>query len=78
MVEAELIRYIAENLVSEPSEVRVETGETGRTTVIALHVAKSDMGRVIGKSGRVANAIRDLLYVTARNNNNPRVVLEIE
>jgi predicted RNA-binding protein YlqC (UPF0109 family) len=75
----DLIRFIAESLVNEPSEVSLTTRESGKNVVLELRVAKSDMGRVIGKNGRVANAMRDLLRAsTERNRNSKRVILEIE
>lgn len=76
-MEKELVQYIAENLVNDPSAVRVESKESRSSTVLRLHVARSDMGRVIGKQGRVANAIRSLLKVSA-NQTNKRVILEID
>jgi uncharacterized protein len=77
-MEEELIRFIAENLVNDASQVTLTRREAGKTTVLELRVAKSDMGRVIGKSGRVANAMRDLLRVATEKNRNKRVILEIE
>jgi len=61
----ELIEYIAKSLVDHPDEVRVEQIGSGSRVKIQLTVSKDDMGRVIGKSGRVANSIRALLRVAA-------------
>jgi len=61
----ELIEYIAKSLVTEPDEVRVTKIAGVRSTIYELRVAPDDMGRVIGKRGRVANAMRTLLRVTA-------------
>lgn len=61
----ELIQYIATSLVDDPTQVKVIQERSGSTTVLKLQVAKEDMGRIIGKSGRVANAIRILLRVAA-------------
>jgi predicted RNA-binding protein YlqC (UPF0109 family) len=61
----ELIEYIALSLVDDPLQVRVEQSRHGSNVDIRLQVAKEDMGRVIGKSGRVANAMRVLLRVAA-------------
>ena len=61
----ELIEYIASSLVDDPTQVRVSERRQGSTTNIRLNVAKEDMGRVIGRSGRVANAMRILLRVAA-------------
>jgi len=76
-MEEDLIRYIAENLVNNPDEITLNTQKKGRTTILELHVAPDDMGRVIGKSGRVANAMRALLRASS-NQSRARFVLEIE
>ena len=76
-MEEELIRYIAENLVNDAEKVTLNTKRKGRTVVIALNVSPDDMGRVIGKSGRVANAMRALLRA-ATDQRRKRVILEIE
>lgn len=79
-MEEELVRFLAENLVNDPAQVKVERRDAGRTLVLELSVAQDDMGRVIGKGGRVANAMRTLLRaVQDETENRPkRVVLEIE
>lgn len=61
----ELIEYIARSLVDDPTQVKVWERKKGEGTEVALKVAREDMGRVIGRSGRVANAIRILLQVAA-------------
>ena len=61
----ELIEFIASSLVDDPTQVRVIASRRGPEIVLKLQVAKEDMGRVIGKSGRVANAMRTLLNVAA-------------
>jgi predicted RNA-binding protein YlqC (UPF0109 family) len=61
----ELIEYIARSLVDDPTQVDVEQFKRGNAYEFILHVAKEDMGRVIGKNGRVANAMRALLNVSA-------------
>jgi predicted RNA-binding protein YlqC (UPF0109 family) len=60
-----LIEYIAKSLVEHPDQVEVRETQTGNRVRLELSVAKDDMGRVIGKSGRVANSIRTLLRVAA-------------
>ena len=60
----ELIEYIAKGLVDNPDEVRVSQRDDGRSVILRLKVASEDMGRVIGKNGRVANAMRTLLRVS--------------
>ena len=61
----ELIEYIVKALVDDPSQVEVTETEEGERVHIELKVAKEDMGRVIGKGGRVANSMRTLLRVAA-------------
>ncbi|MBT3338626.1 MAG: KH domain-containing protein [Anaerolineae bacterium] len=61
----ELAEYIARSLVDNPEDVEVREFVSGRRVDLELSVAKDDMGRVIGKRGRVANAIRALLRVAA-------------
>jgi predicted RNA-binding protein YlqC (UPF0109 family) len=72
----ELVEFIAQSLVDQPTEIRVNKQERGNSIQLELHVAKPDMGRVIGKSGRVANSIRTLLNVAAAREGN-RVHLDI-
>lgn len=73
----ELVKFIAQSLVEEPDEVSVYTKSTRRTEILKLSVAPDDMGRVIGRNGRVANALRSLLRASARPNDRP-VILEID
>lgn len=75
MREKELVEYIAKSLVETPEAVAVKEIRGANVTVLELHVAREDMGRVIGKDGRVANAIRTLLRVATHDDR--RVVLEI-
>jgi predicted RNA-binding protein YlqC (UPF0109 family) len=60
-----LVEYIAKSLVSDPTEVRVREKVRRGEVRLELTVAEEDMGRVIGRQGRVANAIRALLRVAA-------------
>lgn len=77
----ELVGYIAKSLVNDPSRVKVRQHSTNSATVIELRVAPEDMGRVIGREGRVANAIRALLRVADRHQqgerSRKRIILEI-
>lgn len=57
----ELLEYVARHLVDEPDEVRVEEVEEEGTLVLELRVAPDDMGKVIGKRGRIARALRQLV-----------------
>ena len=61
----ELVELIAKALVDNPEEVVVTEKEYGRNLTIALHVAPSDMGKVIGKQGRIAKAIRAVVKAAA-------------
>jgi predicted RNA-binding protein YlqC (UPF0109 family) len=72
----DLIDYIARSLVDDPTQVEVTQRRYGNTTNVNLRVAKEDMGRVIGRNGRVANAMRSLLRVAAARNAK-RVKLDI-
>lgn len=78
-MEDELIKYIAENLVNDASSVAIKRKDNGRTVVLELTVAQEDMGRVIGKNGRVANAMRSLLRALSDDDRRgKRIILEIE
>jgi predicted RNA-binding protein YlqC (UPF0109 family) len=57
----ELVEFLAKSLVEDPSSVRVSEKEEGDSVVIELNVAESDMGKVIGKQGRIAKAIRTVV-----------------
>ena len=72
----ELVEYMAAALVDDPSQVYVQEIVGARQIVYKLQVAPDDMGRVIGKGGRVANAMRTLLRVAAVRKGK-RVILEI-
>ncbi len=73
---ADLLLYIARSLVSNPDQVTVETKESESSITLALHVASEDMGKVIGKEGRIAKAIRTIIKSTSRNESKP-VYVEI-
>jgi len=72
----ELVEYMAKALVDDPSQVYVKEFVKGREVIYELHVGREDMGRVIGKGGRVANAMRTLLRVAAVRKGK-RVILDI-
>jgi predicted RNA-binding protein YlqC (UPF0109 family) len=61
----DLLEYIARALVDRPDEVQVQMSGGGDRVRLELRVAQTDMGRIIGKSGKVANAIRTMLRVAA-------------
>ena len=75
----DLVGYIAKSLVNDPSQVKVRRRNTNSATIVELRVAPEDVGRVIGKDGRVANSIRALLRIADRQNRNNRnrIILEI-
>ena len=64
-MEKDLIEYIAKSLVNDPSSVSVQEVEGEKSTVIELRVAQSDIGKVIGKYGRIAKALRTVLSASA-------------
>ena len=61
----QLVEVIARSLVDNPDEVNVTEKTEGRNTVLELHVASADMGKVIGKQGRIAKAIRSVVKAAA-------------
>lgn len=71
-----LVEVIAKSLVEHPEEVVVTETDKGRTLVLELHVAPSDMGKVIGKQGRIANAIRTVVKAASAGSTK-RVVVDI-
>ena len=73
----ELIEYIAKALVDDPDGVSVSEVEGEIASVIELKVAKSDLGKVIGKQGRTARAMRTILSAASTKMNKRRAVLEI-
>ncbi len=72
----ELLAYQAKQLVDEPDAVRVESSERDGLTVLQLRVAPADVGKVIGRQGRIARALRTLVRASA-GRSRQRVVLEI-
>ena len=72
----ELVEYVAKALVKDPSQVRVKAVEKDRVVVIELNVGEEDMGRVIGKQGRIAKAIRAVVK-SASTNEKKRYLVEI-
>ena len=72
----ELIEYIAKSLVDYPEQVSINVLEGSQATVLELNVAKTDLGKVIGKQGRTAKAIRTILGAASAKNKK-RIILEI-
>ncbi len=72
----ELLEVIAKALVEHPEEVQVTEKESGKTLVLELKVASSDMGKVIGKQGRIAQAIRSVVKAAAAKDDR-KVIVDI-
>ena len=75
-MEKELVEYIAKSLVDDPSAVVVNMIEGEKSTILELKVSEGDIGKVIGKHGRIAKAIRTILSASSTKSGK-RVVLEI-
>ena len=73
---AELLEYLARQLVDEPDAVRVERVDEDDTVVLRLHVADEDLGKVIGRQGRIARALRTIVRAGSAREQR-RVQLEI-
>lgn len=76
-MERDLVTYIAQELVTDRESVEVRSRMTRDALVLALKVAPGDMGRVIGRNGRVANAIRTVLRASTRLRDK-RILLDID
>ncbi len=73
----ELLEIIARSLVDSPDEVIVKQEQSGDTVILRLSVAQSDMGKVIGKSGRIAKAIRAVMNAAA-SKDRVKVIVDIQ
>ena len=73
----EIVEVIAKAIVNNPSEVQVEEERTGSSVILKLHVAPEYMGKVIGKQGRIAKAIR-LVMKAAATRENVKVIVDID
>ena len=72
----ELVKYIAQTLVEHPESVEVIEKDGPESVILELHVAPEDMGKVIGRSGRIAKAIRTVVKAATAKNEKP-VFVEI-
>ncbi len=72
----DLLEYLAKSLVDKPDEVVVKETETDTTVVLELTVAKDDIGKVIGKQGRIARSLRTIVKASAVKNGK-RAIVEI-
>ncbi len=75
-MEKDLVEYIAKSLVDDPDGVEVHVVEGEKSTILELKVSPDDIGKVIGKHGRIAKAVRTILSASATKTGK-RVVLEI-
>lgn len=75
-MEKELVEFVVKSLVDSPDEVTVNEIAGEKSTILELHVAADDIGKVIGKQGRIAKAIRTILSASATRDGK-RAVLEI-
>ena len=75
-MERDLVEYIVKSLVDHPESVDIKVVEGENSTILELRVAESDIGKVIGKNGRIARAIRTILSASA-SSKSKRVILEI-
>ena len=73
---SEIVEYLARRLVDDPDAVRVETEERDGAVVLYLHVAPDDVGKVIGRQGRIARALRTLVRASSARDGR-RVLVEI-
>jgi predicted RNA-binding protein YlqC (UPF0109 family) len=73
----DLVEFLVRALVSDPDQVRVVELDDAGDTVLEVHVADDDLGRVIGRDGRVANAIRTIAKAAATALDGGRVMVEI-
>ncbi len=73
----ELIEFIIKNLVSNPDSVEIKEEEKERETLYTVKIAEEDFGKIIGRSGKVATAIRTVVKTSAKKNNK-RVFIKFE
>ncbi len=76
MEEKELVEYLAKKLVDNPEDVNVSVVEGEKSTILELKVSQDDIGKIIGKRGRIAHALRTILLASSMKSGR-RVVLEI-
>lgn len=73
----DLLEYIVKKLVQNPEDVKIVETERDEKLVLKLHVDKEDMGRIIGKEGRIIRSIRELIYAYAMKESK-KVLVEVE
>ena len=72
----ELVRFVLSNLVDAPDNLDIKQIDGETTTILEVAVAKDDLGRVIGKQGKVINALRELVR-SSLNKNDKKIVIEV-
>lgn len=72
----ELVRFVLSNLVDAPDNLDIKQIDGETTTILEIAVAKDDLGRVIGKQGKVINALRELVR-SSLNKNDKKIVIEV-
>jgi len=70
----ELLRFMTSYLVDDPDQVRIETLEGQRAVILQVYVAPEDMGKVIGRNGRVAKAMREIIRAEAMREGKSAIV----
>jgi hypothetical protein len=70
----ELLEFVTGYLVDDPDQVKIETLEGQRAMILQVHVAPEDMGKVIGRNGRVAKALRELIRAAAMREGKSAIV----
>ncbi len=76
MSEKELVEFVTKSLVDHPDKVSIKAVESEKSTILELTVDESDIGKIIGKHGRIAKAIRTILSAVS-NKSRKRVLLDI-
>jgi uncharacterized protein len=76
MQERDLVEFIAKALVDNPDAVKVNVVESEKSTIMELSVAEADIGKIIGKHGRIAKSIRTILSAVS-NKSHKRILLDI-
>ena len=65
----EMLRFLVKELVNDPDQISINKREDGNTTILELKVAQDDMGKVIGRQGKIAKSIRTLMKAYGAKNN---------
>ena len=74
----EMLRFLVKELVNDPDQISINKREDGNTTILELKVAQDDMGKVIGRGGKTANAIRTLAQASSALQDNKYIKIDID